>query len=207
MLTFAKKYSYDAFSQGGEDGIIAECIKRIWPQGIKGRCAEFGAHDGKFCSNTRLLLTQGWHGIMIEADEQLFKLCMTNVFGLHCDVYNEMITPENANQTIPKSLNVLSIDCDGPDYGIWKAYVGQPDIVIIEINSSIEPTEDGPVNDPQDGTAYKPMCELAWQKGYFVLCHTGNIIAIRADHNLLFPEITSDPITQHELFFNRKWID
>ena len=50
------KYAMNVYSQNGEDGIIAECIKRIGWKGIV--AIEFGGHDGKYCSNTYLLHEQ-----------------------------------------------------------------------------------------------------------------------------------------------------
>jgi len=191
MLTFAAKYSGNIHSQNGEDGIIEECLKRL--KLIHGTCCEFGGHDGYFCSNTRALIKKGWNGFMFDINPQ----------GL--DVMKAEITPENVNAYVPK-CNVLSIDCDGPDYGIWKAYKGTPDIVVIEINSSMPPDVIFPINDQYKGTAYKPMVQLGIEKGYFLLCHTGNLILLRNDHRHLFPEVGGDGLSNHELYFNKSFL-
>src|SRR5689334_18541665 len=59
-------YEFQAFSQNGEDGIIAELFRRI---GTKNRLfVEFGVGNG-LENNTAFLLTQGWRGSWIEGDQ------------------------------------------------------------------------------------------------------------------------------------------
>lgn len=204
MKSFYEKYQRNYFSQNGEDGIIEECLKRI---GIKrGICAEFGAHNGVFCSNTYKLFKEGWSGRMIEADEELFKECCANVMGLGCQVINCMVTPENVCTVAGLNLNLISIDCDGPDYYIWKSYEGRPDIVVIEINSSVHPESLFPIGDKDQGTAYMPMVKKSIEKGYFLLCHTGNLIFIRNDRRPLFPEIVGDGLENWQEYFQGKWL-
>lgn len=186
MLTFASKYYDNIYSQFGEDGIINECLRRINPS-LK-VAVEFGGHNGTFCSNTAALRDQGWTTYMYDLEAH------------PPHVERRMITPENVNQ-LPE-CSVLSIDIDGNDHDVWSAYESKPDIVIIEINSSISPTSDVPVSDMQDGTAYRPMVQLGIFKGYFLLCHTGNCIFIRNDHFALFPEVEGDGILNHQLYFN-----
>jgi hypothetical protein len=189
MLTFTKKYSRNSYSQNGEDGIIEECLRRMGL--FIGTCVEFGAADGYYCSNTRALANKGWGYFMYDLTATL-------------DVQKKEITPDNVNE-LPK-CNVLSIDCDGPDFGIWKAYNGNPDIVIIEINSSVMATDDGPVSDSERGTAYKPMVELGISKGYFLLCHTGNLIFVRNEYRKLFPEVIGNGVDNWQLYFQTKWL-
>lgn len=191
MLTFAAKYGKNVFSQNGEDGIIEECIKRILTDHIPRVAVEFGGHDGFFCSNTRNLTKSGyWKGWMYDINP-----------GSQ-EVQKKEITPENVNE-LPE-CSVLSIDCDGPDYWIWKAYNGKPAIVIIEINSSIPPTVDEIPGDR--GASYKSMVELAQSKGYFLVAHTGNLVLVLNKYRPLFPEITGDPIKDHELYFNKRFL-
>lgn len=120
-------------------------------------------------------------------------------------VMKQMITPENVNQVV-RPCSVLSIDIDGNDHDVWEAYTGKPDIVIIEINSSYPATSEGPVSDPEKGTAYRPMIQLAMFKGYFLLCHTGNLIFIHGDHYHLFPEVVGDGVLNHEEYFNTSFL-
>jgi hypothetical protein len=186
MIEFAKKYGKNILtSQFGEEGILLEVIKRI---GLKpGVCVEFGGHDSRFCSNTRLLADEyGWTTRMFDINPQSPL------------VEKREITPENVNNLPACSL--LSIDTDGPCYWIWKAYKGLPDIVIIEINSSYSPHSwhvPGPA-----GCSYLPCVSLGLEKGYFLLAHTGNCIFLLNKHRELFPEIEGDGIGNCELYFN-----
>lgn len=201
MLTFVKKYGYNYYSQNLEDGIIEECLKRMKIE--KGLCVEFGAADGIYCSNTRRLLDKGWKGIMIEPDKDLFEKLTYNTKGLQCVVINSMVTPANVNQILPFEIEVLSIDTDGKnDYETWKEYSGSAKIVVVEINSSIDPL----INYLDEGANYRTMYELGVMKGYFLLCHTGNLIFVRKDFRSLFPEVNANPIIDVELFFNKYWL-
>lgn len=192
MIDFISKYGRNVFSQNCEDGIIEEVLKRIQTH-IKNSdggakripliCVEFGAADGFFFSNTRNLINKGWKGHLYDYEAK-------------GDVEARVITPENVNE-LPK-CDVLSIDIDGNDYNVWNAYKGKPAIVIIEINSSIEPDKDEPVSDSRHGTAYKPMKELGESKGYFLLCHTGNLIFVDKKYEKLFPDADET--------FNKQWL-
>lgn len=174
------KFSSNVYSQFGEDGIIAEVIKRLPP--LTPVAVEFGGHDGTFCSNTKRLAEQGWQCYMFDMEPR------------HPSVIQKEITPNNVNELPPCS--VLSIDCDGPDAGIWFAYTGKPDLVIIEINSSLDPDVD--FYHPAKGANYSYMKRLGEEKGYTLLCHTGNMLFIRNDHAGLFPE--------RDETFNRSWL-
>lgn len=195
MLEFSNKYGKNIkYSQFGEEGIIEEVLRRIelMTCGYTHQpvAVEFGGHDGYFCSNTRLLeeRTTNWRVRMYDINPQSPL------------VEKREITPENVNN-LP-ACQILSIDCDGPDYGIWQAYKGQPDIVIIEINSSISPYTYTPVNDKNYGTGYLPMLVLGLQKGYFLLCHTANCVFVLNKYRELFPECVGDGIGNCELYFN-----
>ena len=175
-----KEYGFNDYSQNNEDGIIAECIRRIRPK--LGTAIEFGGADGYFCSNTAALRDLGWTVFMYDLKE---------VPGL---VEAKMITPENVNE-LPE-CSVLSIDVDGTDYEIWQAYKGEPDIVIIEINSSLPPLVEYVSTDK--GSSFISMCSLAVEKGYFLLCHTGNCIFIKNKWHKLFDDM--------DLNFNTAWL-
>jgi hypothetical protein len=180
MIEFVEKYSKNIFSQNGEDGIIEECLKRMKIE--IGSCCEFGAADGYFCSNTRALIEKGWRFTMLEAENGQF------------------VTPENVNELVP-DCDVLSIDIDGNDYAVWKAYDKKPKIVIIEINSSLDPQKD--FFTPEQGTNFSLMLKLGHSKGYFLLCHTGNMVFIKDEYLDLFDEL--DGHYDFE-FFNKAWL-
>lgn len=226
MLTFAKKYEDNKFSQFGEDGILKEILSRL--NIVTGKCCEFGAHDGKFCSNTRRLILDGWSAKLIECDPNLFDRLVKlykqpthlNPSGegirtvpIRNDVVlnNRAVTMDNVNELVPQDLDVLSIDVDGIDYWLWDQYTGKPAVVIIEINSSLDPLSQV-AGDPQHGSSYAAMWRLAVSKGYFLVCHTGNMIFVDWKYFDLFPELknqeTNDPyhpIKDMNLFFNISW--
>ena len=216
MLSFHEKYKRNDWSQEGEDGVIEEILSRM---GItKGVCVEFGSADGKFCSNTRALILKGWKGLMIEASHQQ-HLAAVNLYRKPSNIQfnqdnpplpdvvlqNAFVTPENVNRLLPAEIDVLSIDVDSIDYWIWKAYAGKAKVVVIEIDSSMDPLI--PITGTKDnGSSYAAMVQLAQVKGYTVLCHCGNLICVDSDYKDLFPEVEGlDPMRDWKLFFNTSW--
>ena len=188
MLTFAKQYGNNGnYSQFGEQGIIDECIKRIGL--IGGVSVEFGAPTLEFCSNT-LHLPENWVKYFYDINPSDPR------------VIRKEITEYNINDLPP--CTILSLDTDGNDYRLWEVYRGRPDIVVIEINSSLPPDHD--YFSPDKGCSYQLMVKLAIKKGYFVLCHTGNIIALLHKYRELFPEIEGDGLSNWEEYFNKSWL-
>lgn len=207
MITFAQKYSKNNFSQSGEDGIIEEVLKRIGIE--KPACAEFGAHNGTYLSNTFNLIKSGNVGksIMIEANHDLYKQCRDSMKPYNVDVLNCAVIPENINILLsPYKPDLLSIDTDGPCYSLWKAFNGKPAVVVIEINSSYNTDATGPISDPKDGTPYRPMVQLGIDKGYFLVAHTGNLTFVLNEYRELFPEIIGDGLENASEYFNTSWL-
>jgi hypothetical protein len=168
----------------------------------EGRAVEFGGADGTFCSNTANLLTKGWAGKLIEGDEMLFSQMLNNQrLPDEVEMENAFVTPENVNQIVGE-CDLLSIDIDGNDYNVWRAYKGKPSVVVIEINSDIHPEDK--VFDR--GTSYLPMVQLGIDKGYFLLCHTGNLLFVDNKYKTLFPEVKGDGIANHQKYFNDQWL-
>lgn len=189
MLTFAQKYKGGDYSQNGEAGLIDECIKRIGL--IGGVAVEFGAPTKTYCSNIyHLSKTDTWACHWFDNDPK--EKGITKLF----------VTSENVN-TLPR-CTVISMDTDGSDYDLWKAYKGKPDVVVIEINSSIRPLEQH--SSRERGASYITMVQLGISKGYFLLCHTGNLIFVLNRYKKLFPEIDADPIEDFFLYFNSSWL-
>lgn len=217
MQSFYEKYKKDQFSQNGEDGLLEEITGRLGIE--KGSVVEFGAHDGLYCSNSRALIMKGWSGFLIEGDTGLYR----QLLGLYhrpshigfntppaniihnVTVLNRMVTAENVNEILPRSIDVLSIDVDGIDYLIWQAYTGDAKVVVIEINSSLQPLS-FLAGDQQRGSSYAAMVTLAMVKGYFLVCHCGNLVFIKNEYTFLFPEIGAYPLQQIDAFFNRSWL-
>lgn len=201
MITFYQKYAFHlGFSQNGEEGILKEIFKRI---GIEPKLlAEWGCNDGEFCSNTRHFIEEGAKGIWIEYDEDLYLRAKESIEGLNVDLYNSAIDQYNVNDFIPLDVDMVSLDTDGRgDYDTWKALKAHPPVVVIEINSGYLPMEDR----IEEGANYSAMVKLGISLGYFLVCHTGNLIFVGAKHRDKFPDIVGDGISNHELYFLRLW--
>lgn len=204
MLSFLHKYSSPGrYSQNGEAGILNEALRRI---GIaKGHCVEIGANDGYYCSNTAELIEQGWTGLFVEADYELYKRCFQNwsfIGGVRSQCAR--VDEKNINAFVDERCDVLSLDTDGSDYQIFRGLKAKPKIVIIEIDSSYPPDVIA-FNSDGAGT-YRNSVELGIEKGYFLLCHTGNLIFVANEYRDLFPEIEGDPLIDIDLYFNRRWM-
>jgi len=181
MVKSIKDYSGGQFSQNGEAGIIDECIRRMKLK--PGVAVEFGAPTKQFCSNIYHLIEKGWDCQYFDSDPQ--EPGITKVF----------LGPANINKVLPK-CQIASFDTDGWDYVLWQAYKDEPDIVIIEINSSLPPLVEYVSTDK--GSSFGSMNLLAEEKGYFLLAHTGNCVYIKNKWLKLF----SDRSTE----FNPSWL-
>jgi len=198
----ALAYRANTFSQGGEDGILTELLRRL-PSKSNWVC-EFGAWDGKQYSNTFKFVEMGFDAVYIEGREDYFELLKKtcedypNIVPVHKMVAyeGEDILDNILFQTpIAEDFDILSIDIDSFDYQVWKSLeIYQPKIVVIEINSSICPLDVTHIHGGEKvGTGFLPMAQLAKEKGYVLICHTGNLIFVRNDlasyyTDLIIPE-------------------
>jgi hypothetical protein len=181
--TWLLDYRYDEHSQSGEDGVIKK-ILNILPNKDKW-CVEFGAWDGLYLTNTRrLILAEGYSGILIEANKKKFEKLKLN-YSNHKDT----VTPINrfvgfgdndnldcilANTAIPSDFDLLSIDIDGNDYHVWKRVaLYRPKLVVIEFNQTI-PSEVRFVQKKipalNQGASILSLYELGKEKGYELVC-------------------------------------
>ena len=171
-----KDFARNIYSQNGEDGILEEVFRRLGIE--KGKACEFGSADGYWMSNTRALMDKGWECVMLESSR-----------GQH-------VTPTNVNELVPQDLDLLSIDIDGNDYACWEAYNGNARVVVIEINSSKDPATDDFA--PDSGANYSIMKKLGEQKGYFLLCHTGNLVFVQKAYVRKFAD--------KDITFDTQWL-
>jgi hypothetical protein len=193
MKSFREKYKSDMTSQNGENGIIQEVITRIWDKPFAecfGRAIEFGAPTKQYCSNI-FPLGEKW--------SKYYYDISPNEPG----ITKVEITPDNVNYII-RDCEVLSIDIDNNDYNVWAAYNESPDIVIIEVNSSVPPPIE--MIPTGSGSSYMSMLHLGLSKGYFLLCHTGNMIFVLNAYRHLFPEIIGDGIWNFSEYFNTEFL-
>lgn len=186
----ALQYRKNVYSQNGEDGIFQELLNRL--ETLSRWVCEFGAWDGKVCSNTFNLVRKGYNAVYIEGREDYYQLLKNtcndypNIIPLHrmVDYEGEGILDNILAETpIPTDFDILSIDIDSYDYQVWKSVEAYtPKFVIIEINSSISPLNKTHIHGPgKEGTGYYSMVELGLSKGYSLICHTGNLIFVRND--------------------------
>lgn len=204
MLSFLNQYAGNIHSQNGEDLIIAEALRRMNVK--RGRAVEIGGNDGYWMSNTAYLIEGGWwSGLFIEADYNLYLKSKEN-WANNPRVRHQCsrVDGNNINAFVDERCDVLSIDTDGHDYQIFRGLQARPKIVIVEIDSSIPPPSEQ-VN-ADGGVGYWTMTQLALEKGYFLLCHTGNLVLIRQDYGHLFPECKPHPLVNWGLYFNQSWL-
>lgn len=207
MLSFLHKYAKNySFSQNGEEGVIRECLRRIngaIPQ--PGHAVEIGGSDGHWCSNIALLLQDNWSGLFVESDYNLYLKCKHNwVYYPKVRSQCSRVDGRNVNAFVDDRCDLLSIDTDGSDYEIFRGLKARPKIVIVEIDSSIEPPSER-VN-ADGGVGYWTMTTLALESGYFLLAHTGNLVLVHQRYQHLFPECKPHPLLEWELYFNRGWV-
>lgn len=207
MLSFLNQYARNySTSQNGEEGILAECQKR----GINiFHCVEIGGHDGRFCSNTAWVIESDIRvvtGLFVEADYDRYLQCKSN-WAHNPNVRSQCsrVDGRNINAFVDERCDLLSLDTDGSDYEIFQGLKAKPKIVIVEIDSSIPPNVEGFNSD--GGASYWTMTVLGLEKGYFLLCHTGNLVFVDQKYADLFPEGgEKHPLLDYDDYFNRAWL-
>jgi hypothetical protein len=185
----------DVYSQTGEDGII-EKILEVMPENDKW-CVEFGAWDGMFLTNTRNLIeSKEYSAVLIEADKHRFQNLQhnysqkDNVITINQFVgyaENDNLDQILSTTPIPIDFDLVSIDIDGNDYHVWKAFVKyRPKIIVIEFNATI-PTHIEFVQ-PADssihqGTSLLSLVKLGKEKGYeLVSVLPGNAFFVKQEY-------------------------
>lgn len=173
-------YKKNRFSQRGEDGILEKIFEVL---GVKrGWCVDVGAY-GRNLSNTYALIEKGWHGVLIEANEERLAKLKGRHERAHRDAYCicAHVEPsgdkslDNILKTtpLPKKFEFLSIDIDGNDYYIWKSLKKySPAVVIIEFNSLVKYGDYLQPLDGGGGASLSIMVRLAKLKGYELLSAT-----------------------------------
>lgn len=212
ILNFRKNF----YSQNGEDGVLEYILNILFKNNVNlnKQCVEFGAWDGKFCSNVfHLIDKHKWFGVLIEMDkikyQKLKKLEKKfNVKSLNKKIE---ITGKNSidkilkNTELKKDFDILSIDIDSYDADVWqslKFYI--PKIVVIETDNSIKPGKIVKGNLQNNGSSFSYVLDIALKKNYFLLCDIGNLIFIHKkflDHFKIKKNFIDNP----NLFYNNSW--
>lgn len=171
---------YSVYSQFGEDGILQYLIDKL--KLSNKQCCEFGMSGVQFSNTFNLVENYEWEGIYIEKNkESLSKI--KNAIKINKEV---QISGENSLDNIlretplEKNFDILSIDIDGKDYHVWNSLTDYyPNIVIIEINPFINPNEDYINDGSRFSSSFKSTIELGKQKGYTLVCMSGNLIFVK----------------------------
>lgn len=186
-------FKANVFSQNGEDGVIEKIFEKI--QTKDKICCEFGAWDGvHFCNVRNLIKKHGWYGVLIEGNPSKFdsikknyephEVCAINAFVddgansldklfLRCEKLNG------------KELDLLSVDIDGLDYLIFQSLTIRPKVICIEASAGLKPDSTDMI--PKEiaknnvGQSIGYFTAVAKQKGYSLVCYTGNAFFVRND--------------------------
>jgi hypothetical protein len=122
--------------------------------------------------------------------------CGIFYFNAEIKTLDESLAPITS---FPKDYDILNIDIDSYDHEIWQEHKLNPKIIIIEINSGLNPSVN---SDKIRGYNFTDSLNVGISKGYSCVCHTGNMIFVRNDllNKLSIPK---DQINSISLFNNR----
>ena len=218
-------YINNIHSQHGEDGILQEILRRLSIDYNTSWCVDIGAWDGKHLSNTYNLVQKGMHGVFVEgASEKIPDLNNTAKFYKKIIPIEAFVSHNPADENsldnilkrtpIPKDFECISIDIDSYDLAVWESLKEySPKIVVIEVNSGIAPGIVWRNGDPESirqdglpgGNTFSATNEVAKEKGYTLVMHTGNNIYIRND---LIEKVgvPADIVNNPDSLFNRNWL-
>lgn len=227
-------YAANRYSQNGEDGVIAEVIRRL---GIKtpGTFVEFGVGDGVVMSNTLALAESGWSGVWFEQNvESCAKAKILGdsfgsieggildgldikrievVYGTvgympedNLDVFLDRTHLFGGCDPIFHEIDFMSIDIDSYDAQVWEAIESYlPKILLIEINSTVPIGVEQRHGNGKEGNSFTTMMGVAAKKGYTLAAHTGNLLFVKNEFAPLL-RLPSGEIARPEAIFNPMWI-
>jgi len=137
---------YKIYSQGEEDGIIAEIFRRIGT--VNRNFVEFGAGSG-IENNSAALLLDGWSGLWIEGSGEHVNAMRAGLPSLigsgRLKVLQSFITRDNIDGLIIGAgivgeIDLLSVDIDGNDFEVYSAIKSiQPRVIVFEYNAKFPP--------------------------------------------------------------------
>ena len=190
-------------SQSGENGVIAAIFAEI---GIANRtCVEFGGYDATKYSNVNpLWVDQGFSAVMIEGDGvvadkvrgQIDELVQSGRAKGKAIVITRWVAPsgpdsldailtelDGSGAAVPRDVDLVSIDIDSVDYGVWEGLTKyRPRVIVIEHNPTVPPhlSVIGDGLPPRVGASAKALHDLGKKKGYtLVACTTFNCFFVR----------------------------
>lgn len=186
------KYAKNTYTQNGDEGVLFRLLEEL---NIKnGVVVEFGAWDGIWISNTYPLRKSGhFEAILIEGDKNKYRDLINltencdNVESLNYFIDKHSSDENSLDNVLAKSrykitkdnYAVLSIDIDSYDYSVFESIeIYRPKIIIIETNcdKKVDELYAGP-----HGSSLKSLYILSLNKGYTLVCSTGNAFFVRDD--------------------------
>lgn len=139
-----RKAEFQVFSQWGEDGIIQYLVQNL---NIANKTfVEFGVETFREANCRFLMINDYWRGLVIDGSKKNIKVIDESRekwrFGLQ--TICAFIDRENISGLIDSAnfegIGILSVDIDGVDFHVLEsAIVCNPDIVIVEYNSTFGP--------------------------------------------------------------------
>jgi len=204
------RFEMTVYSQNGEDGVIAEILRRIGPG--RREFVEFGIGRGTEGNCVALADVFGWSGLFMEGDAEAARsLAWKYRDSTPVRTLCARITAENIDQLlrdngVSSEPDVVSIDIDGNDLWIWRAMTHtRPRVLVIEYNAHLDHRR--PLVQPYDpdwvwsGTDWfgASLCALelvAARKGYRLI-HTElagvNAFFVRSDLSDRFADVIAAP--------------
>lgn len=190
-------FSYNIYSQFGEDGIIEKIFSII---GTKSKiCVEFGAWDGEYLSNTaNLWKNHNWKAILVESDAtRINQVKHSNVIAINATVGTKAHDSIDyiLNQQNITEIDFMSIDIDGNDYHILDNLICQPHVICVEYNPTIPFWVDCYQEEEyhQFGASLKALNRVAAGKGYFLVSVTDtNLFFVKNEYKDLFKKFETD---------------
>jgi hypothetical protein len=196
-----------SYSQFNEDEIILDLLDKI---GHGERvCVDIGARGFHNSNVANLVVNHGWRGFLFDRGLAAYHQ-LIETFGpfagsgvdhaacANCGgprswpvvIVKDVITPKNANNLMPKWIDLLSIDIDGQDFYVWQAIRVPARLVVIEYNGLLKGEEvmarqdkyerDRDPNKMRSGASEGALVKLGREKGYR--------LAAKNDVNLFFIE-------------------
>ena len=206
-----ERYEYSLLSQNGEDGILRFLFSKIGFASRRSLEFGFGASQ---CNSLRLILHEGFSGVLIDGDESnvarfnksVQRRGITNSRAVH-----RFLTLDNIENTIgdcglANEVDLLVIDVDGNDYWFWDGInCVTPRIVVIEYNASLgsnlsltvpyDPTFQRLEKHPSGmycGASLTALARLGARKGYSLVgCESRGVNAFFVRNDCLPPDIES----------------
>jgi hypothetical protein len=214
-------YSRKVYSQSGEDGIIEKVFDTLNIE--NGWYCEFGAGDGDWIPNTKLLREKGWNGVLIEGELESYKVLSEKYDkDQSLTLINKYVSCEKGERLddilkktkIPRDFDLLSIDVDGNDLWIWESLKNyNPKMVVVEYNYTYPSDSSVTIKyDPSHrfrennyyGASAGAFDKLAKSKEYvLVACTHGlNLFYCRKDLSIKFI-----PLGLKEVYHGKGWPD